>query len=168
LLVSSEALFIELASVRRDTSVPAVEYLKASQVDNFGKVLRDKLLVKDSLFAKSYLQALVDEIVVKDKTATIRGSYAALAETMEHIKLGNLNKQAPSFMHRLVRPKRYIWALDCFDADIERAQTTRTKRCYGLNAGSYAGDCHRQRSEPTQFADVLDVFFRKLFMFLDF
>jgi site-specific DNA recombinase len=91
-----EALFIELAGVRRDTSMPAVEYLKASQVDLFGKVLRQKLLASSSPLAKSYLNILVDEIVVKDNTATIKGSYAALAETMQQIKMGNLN-QVPSF-----------------------------------------------------------------------
>ena len=93
-----EALFIELAGVRRDTSVPAVEYLKASQIDVFGKVLRQKLLAKDSPLAKSYLNILVDEIVIVDKTATIKGSYAALADTMQKIKKGNLNNQVPSFM----------------------------------------------------------------------
>jgi DNA invertase Pin-like site-specific DNA recombinase/gas vesicle protein len=92
-----EALFIELASVRRDTSLPAVEYLKASQVDVFGKVLREKLLVNGSPLAKSYLNILVDEIVVQDKTATIKGSYFALAETMQQIKMGNL-KQVPTFI----------------------------------------------------------------------
>ncbi|MGC2457944.1 MAG: recombinase family protein [Gallionellaceae bacterium] len=92
-----EALFIELAGVRRDTSMPAVEYLKASQVDVFGKVLREKLLANGSPLAKSYLNILVDEIVVEEKTATIKGSYAALAETMQKIKLGNLN-QVPSFI----------------------------------------------------------------------
>ena len=92
-----EALFIELAGVRRDTSLPAVEYLKASQVDVFGKVLRQKLLANGSPLAKSYLNILVDEIVVEEKTATIKGSYAALAETMQKIKLGNLN-QVPSFI----------------------------------------------------------------------
>jgi site-specific DNA recombinase len=40
----------------------------------------------------------VDEIVVEDKTATIKGSYAALAETMQTIKKGNLNNQVPSFI----------------------------------------------------------------------
>ena len=93
-----EALFIELAGVRRDTSLPSVEYLKASQVDMFGKVLRQKLLAKDSPLAKSYLNILVDEIVVVDKTAIIKGSYAALAETMQQIKMGNLNNQVPSFI----------------------------------------------------------------------
>ena len=69
-----------------------------SQVDLFGKVLRQKLLAKGSPLAKSYLNILVDEIVVEDKTATIKGSYAALAETMEQIKKGNLTNQVPSFM----------------------------------------------------------------------
>ena len=73
-----------------------MEYLKASQVDVFGKVLRGKLLASGSPLAKSYLNILVDEIVVEDKTATIRGSYEALAETMEKIKVGNLN-QVPTF-----------------------------------------------------------------------
>lgn len=97
LKAAREALFIELAGVRRDTSLPAVEYLKASQVDVFGKVLREKLLASGSPLAKSYLNILVDEIVVEDKTATIKGSYAALGETMQKIKMGNLN-QVPTFI----------------------------------------------------------------------
>ena len=100
LKAAREALFIEQASVRRDTSLPSVEYLKASQVDVFGKVLRQKLLAPDSPLAKSYLNILVDEIVVQDKTATIRGSYAALAETMQAMqkaKVGNLHEQVPTF-----------------------------------------------------------------------
>ena len=92
-----EALFIELAGVRRDHSLPAVEHIKASQVDVFGKVLREKLLAKNSPLAKSYLNILVDEIVVEEKNATVKGSYAALAETMQQIKMGNL-KQVPSFI----------------------------------------------------------------------
>ena len=68
-----------------------VEYLNASQVGTFGKVLRQKLLAKGSPLAKSYLNILVDEIVVEDKTATIKGSYAALAATMQTIKMGSLN-----------------------------------------------------------------------------
>ena len=46
----------------------------------FGKVLREKLLAKGSPLAKSYLNILLDEIVVQDKTATIKGRYGALAE----------------------------------------------------------------------------------------
>jgi site-specific DNA recombinase len=48
--------------------------------------------------ARAYLNILVDEIVVEDKTATIKGSYAALAETMQQIKKGNLSNQVPSFI----------------------------------------------------------------------
>jgi len=98
LKASREALFIELAGVRRESSLPSVEYLKASQVDVFGKVLRQKLLAKNSPLAKSYLNILVDEIVVEDKTAIIKGSYAALAETMQAIKKGTLSNQVPSFI----------------------------------------------------------------------
>ena len=50
--------------------------------------------------AKSYLNILVDEIVVQDKAATIRGSYAALAGTMQAMqkaKVGNLLEQVPTF-----------------------------------------------------------------------
>jgi hypothetical protein len=36
-VASCEALFIELADMRRDTSLPSVEYLNASQADLFGK-----------------------------------------------------------------------------------------------------------------------------------
>jgi hypothetical protein len=48
--------------------------------DAFGKVLREKLFASGSPLAKSHLDILVDEIVVHDKTATTRGSNAALAK----------------------------------------------------------------------------------------
>lgn len=57
-------------------SLPAVKYLKAPPVDVFGKGLRQKLLASGSPLEKSYLNILVDEIVVKNKTAIIRASYA--------------------------------------------------------------------------------------------
>jgi len=98
LKATRDALFVEMAGVRRDHALPAVEYLKTSQVDTFGQVLRQKLLAKDSGLAKRYLNILVDEIVVNDKVATIKGSYAALAATMGEIKrMGNLN-QVPTFI----------------------------------------------------------------------
>lgn len=55
------------------------------------KVLRRKLLAKDSALAKSYLNILVDEIVVADKTATMKGSHVALASTIHQIKMGTSN-----------------------------------------------------------------------------
>ena len=38
LKATREALFVEMAGVRRDHALPAVEYLKTSQVDSFGQV----------------------------------------------------------------------------------------------------------------------------------
>ncbi len=52
LKAAREVLFIELAGVRRDHALPAVKHLKASQIEAFGKVLREKLLGKDSGIAK--------------------------------------------------------------------------------------------------------------------
>jgi hypothetical protein len=98
LKTSREAIYIEMAGVRRDTAHPALENLKASQVELFGKVLRKKLIAKDSSLAKGYLNMLVDEIVVENKTATIKGSYGALAETLQQIKKGSLNNQVPIFI----------------------------------------------------------------------
>lgn len=95
LKTAREALLIDLAAVRRDVDLPSVVQIKPGQVDIFGKVLREKLLAGDSAIAKSYLNLLVDEIVVQDSRAHIKGSYAALAETMQKIKLGT--KSVPSF-----------------------------------------------------------------------
>jgi hypothetical protein len=60
-----------MANVKRDADVPAVEYLKANQVDSFEKALRQILLAEDSSIAKSYLNILVGEIVVEDEDAMI-------------------------------------------------------------------------------------------------
>lgn len=72
-----EALFLELASARRDTALPTVKYLKPGQVEQFGKALRERVLIPGSPLAKRYLNVSVDEIVVQDKVATISGSHAA-------------------------------------------------------------------------------------------
>jgi site-specific DNA recombinase len=91
-----EALLIEVASVRRDRS-SSIDQIKASDVDAFAKTLKAKLLAKDSALAKSYLTMLVDEIVVTDNTATVKGSYGALnnAFSMGDKKVGHL-KQVPT------------------------------------------------------------------------
>ena len=68
-----------------------IEYLKPSQVDLFGKALRSKLLAKDSALAKGYIKLLVDEVRVEDGRATIKGSYAALANAMHQMKMGTNN-----------------------------------------------------------------------------
>ena len=92
-----EALLIQMAEVRRAPLSATIEYLKPSQVDLFGKALRNKLLAKDSVLAKGYIQLLVEEILVKDEKAIIRGSYAALAHAMHKMKMSTSN-QVPTFM----------------------------------------------------------------------
>ena len=89
-----ESLMIELASVRRRHAVP-VERILPSDIDAFSKVIRTKLRNKD--FAKRYLQLLVDEIVVSGNTATMKGSYAALANAVAQKKKGT-SKEVPRFM----------------------------------------------------------------------
>ena len=93
-----EALLIELAGVRRDHSL-SIDQLKSSQVEAFAKTLKAKLLAKDSALAKSYLILLVEEIVVYDKSATVKGSCNVLAHavSMDKIKAGHL-KQVPTFI----------------------------------------------------------------------
>lgn len=87
---SREALLIELASVRRDHSLP-VDQIKTSQIDRFARLLRERLLSRDSAIAKSYLNLLVREIVIKDNTAKVTGTYEALvaASEMDKIKAGH-------------------------------------------------------------------------------
>ena len=86
-----EVLLIKMAETR-STPMPAeIEYLKPSQVDLFGKALRSKLLAKDSSLAKSYIRILLDEVLVEDDTAMIKGSYAGLANAMHQMKIGTNN-----------------------------------------------------------------------------
>ncbi|ADL55678.1 recombinase family protein [Gallionella capsiferriformans] len=86
-----EALLIKMAEARRTPLPAAIEYLKPSQVDLLGKALRSKLLAKDSNLAKGYMQLLLDEVLVEDETATIKGSYASLANAMHQMKIGTNN-----------------------------------------------------------------------------
>lgn len=97
LKTAREALLIQIAETRIAPLPAAIEYLKPSQVDLFGKALRSKLLAKDSALAKGYLNLLVGEIVVKDDKAIIKGSYTALAHAMSQMKMGTSN-QVPTFI----------------------------------------------------------------------
>ena len=89
-----ESRLVELASVRRTHALP-VDRILPSNIEAFSKAIRAKLEDKD--FAKRYLQVLVDEIVVAGETATIKGSYAALANAITEKKKGT-SKEVPSFM----------------------------------------------------------------------
>ncbi len=75
-----------------------IETLKPSQIDGFAKALHRRLLSGDTGFAKSYLNLLVDEVVVEGKTATIRGSHSTLAAVATpEMKVGTCD-QVSAFM----------------------------------------------------------------------
>jgi len=62
-----------MAGVRRNAAIP-IERILPNQVDAFSKFIRTKFMEKDSGLTKSYLQAIVAEIVVEGDVATIEGS----------------------------------------------------------------------------------------------
>lgn len=70
-----------------------------SQIDALAKKLKEKLLEKDSAIAKSYLNLLVDKIVINDKKAVVTGSYSVILQTatFEEGNISNSN-QVPTFM----------------------------------------------------------------------
>jgi site-specific DNA recombinase len=78
-----EALFIELARVRRESALPTERVFRKEYVDALGEILREKLHDPASPFAKSYLNILVDKIVISGKEATMRGSHLALVNAMQ-------------------------------------------------------------------------------------
>ena len=80
-----ESLMIELAKAQRLHAAP-VERILPSQVEAFSKAIRAKLQDKD--FAKRYLHALVEEIVIAGDTATMKGSYETLAKAIAEKKKG--------------------------------------------------------------------------------
>ena len=98
LKTAREALLIQIAEARTTALPPAIEYLKPSQVDTFGKALRLLLQAKDSSLVKGYIQMLVDEIVVEEEEVTIRGSYAGLAHALHKMKMGTSN-QVPTVIY---------------------------------------------------------------------
>lgn len=97
LKTAREALLIRIAEARIAPVPAAIEYLKPSQVELLGKALRSKLLGKDHALAKRYPSLMIDEIVVNDGDALIRGSHAALAHAMHQMKMCTSN-QVPTFL----------------------------------------------------------------------
>jgi hypothetical protein len=93
LKIAREALLIQIATVRKEHSEP-MEHIKASQIEKFAQILKDKLLAKDSAIAKAYLNLLVDKVVINENTATVSGSYDALAHAvaLNDTKKGHLNQ----------------------------------------------------------------------------
>jgi hypothetical protein len=64
--------------------------LKPENIIAFSKVLRSKLLDRESKFGKDYLKVLVKGIRVDGKEAEIIGSYAALAGVIMETKNSTL------------------------------------------------------------------------------
>jgi hypothetical protein len=62
----------------------------------FGQVLLEKLQNPSSPFTKGYLDILVDEIVVKDKVATIKGSHSSLVSAIKRTQPCSLS-EVPTF-----------------------------------------------------------------------
>lgn len=88
-----ETLRLELASLSQRKTLPTT-YIKPAQADLFGKVMRQKLMASDTSVSKNYLRMMVDEIVIKEKTATIEGSNAALLGAIAGTEKGEI-KQVP-------------------------------------------------------------------------
>ena len=63
-----ESLLIEMAGLRRLQTLP-LERILPSQVEAFGKVMRRRLRDRSSTFARDYLRAVVDRIVVTGNEA---------------------------------------------------------------------------------------------------
>jgi site-specific DNA recombinase len=90
-----ESVLVEMAGLRRLQLLP-VEQVLPSQVEAFSKVIRAKLRDQSSRFAKDYLHAVVDSVVVHDDTAIISGSHARLMQAVVGKKTGT--DQVPSFI----------------------------------------------------------------------
>lgn len=97
LKAAREALFVELARVRRESAVPSTRIFKPEQVEIFGQVLREKLQDPTSPFAKSYLNILVDEIIVNKEHATIKGPNLALLDAAQKSSSSS-SGEVPSFI----------------------------------------------------------------------
>ena len=89
---SREALQAELTRLHQSKAAP-IEQVLPSMVERFSKGIRKKL--EDPAFAKRYLQLLVDDIVVTDCQATIRGDKAKLASAINAYEKRALPKKCP-------------------------------------------------------------------------
>ncbi len=90
-----EGVLVEMAGLRRLQLLP-VDRVLPSQVEAFSKVVRAKLRDRSSSFARDYLHAVVDSVVVGDDTATITGSHAKLMRAIGEKKMGT--GQVPRFI----------------------------------------------------------------------
>lgn len=94
LKTSREALQLEITRLYQSMAAP-VEQVLPSMVERFCKGVRKKL--DDPAFAKRYLQLLVEDIIVTDSQATIRGNKAKLAAAIRAHKEKLGTDLVPSF-----------------------------------------------------------------------
>ncbi len=73
-----------------------MERVLPSQVHAFSKAIVKKLQARSSGFARDYLRAVVDEVVIRQDTATISGSNAKLVRAVASKKPPT--DQVPSFI----------------------------------------------------------------------
>ena len=91
-----QEILTTIAGFKRQQQMP-LDLLKMKNIQAFTSALRSKLLDRKSGFGKEYLRLLVSEIRIQDSTATITGSYAALANAMAEKNLGTLGR-VPRFV----------------------------------------------------------------------
>ena len=91
-------ILLEIAGLKRQREIPS-DVLKPQYINAFTKVLKTKLLDRESNFGKQYLKILINDITVTGKEAEISGSYSALAGAiMETKKMGTDNLSVPNFV----------------------------------------------------------------------
>jgi site-specific DNA recombinase len=89
-------VLLEIASLKRTKEMPK-DVLKPANINEFTKVLKAKLLDRNSRFGKDYLKVLVKEIKVKGNEAEVTGSYGALAGAIMGTKKG-ADLSVPTFV----------------------------------------------------------------------
>ena len=95
LQVRREEILKTIAGFKQQKQMP-LDLLKANHINAFTTALRKILLDRDSNFGREYLRLLVSEIRIDGKSASITGSYAAIASAVAKVKLGTF-RGVPSF-----------------------------------------------------------------------
>jgi site-specific DNA recombinase len=81
-----ETVLIQMAGLKRRKTMP-LDNVNPAKIDAFANALQTRLRDSTSNFGKDYLRLLIDEIRVEGETATVRGSYGALADAVAEIKM---------------------------------------------------------------------------------
>ena len=96
-----ESVLVEIAGIRRRQQLP-LDRVRPGQLAAFSRLIRGKQRDSTSRFARDYLHALVDHVVVHGGMATISGNHARLAAAVAGEPV---EAQVPRFMSDW-RPRR--------------------------------------------------------------